>query len=550
MCIFHVNEHLRMYCESCDDVICVSCIEQHQKHNLRDVKHIFDELRDRLRTILDSRQPSALIDLQNCKQLLIRHLSKCEERLSGTETEINDAAKVQSQSITKPIRERKQLLSTAVCAIKSVEQSFYTSTMHGTFDVNCLSDICLAKTYQSLKQCIKVISMIKEGQLANPNFEIAEDTKQHEDTTLNDDDSFARDRECRSTEKSRNKVDRKEEKGTIKPEKLYVFSFSLEEKHISKIVPISTDTCWLIINRNLYKLSQGRLYFVKIDSKCYSTIDDITVLNDSELLLLNKDSCDILLLLEDDQVLNYSVISKYPRFFCQILHCSEQPYKTGFNSGQSSRSIQTEVKTPRLNVIFVEKTNPINEFYQTKIEMKVTSVHLTNHGVQSSETNIKDVTCEEGYTVEGVTNNIVLLSNGRKSKLYMSQSSGFCGMVGRKGTSDGFLSYGMCSDENGNILVTDYNFSKLYLLNKNLCFKKILLDHRSGLHFPSCISLKDDALWVVNKKELLVFDYKQLIGCADKCANDETTEKYVPEPENKRGLARRNRGSMYNNKKN
>ncbi|VDH99943.1 Hypothetical predicted protein [Mytilus galloprovincialis] len=67
---------------------------------------------------------------------------------------------------------------------------------------------------------------------------------------------------------------------------------------------------------------------------------------------------------------------------------------------------------------------------------------------------------------------------------------------------------GICVDKAGNILVSDYRHHSVYVLDKELKYKKTLFDARNGLDKPAAICIFNNHLWVADGNQIFIFNYE------------------------------------------
>ncbi|CAC5412111.1 unnamed protein product [Mytilus coruscus] len=69
---------------------------------------------------------------------------------------------------------------------------------------------------------------------------------------------------------------------------------------------------------------------------------------------------------------------------------------------------------------------------------------------------------------------------------------------------------GMCVDNTGNILVSDYRHHSVYVLDKELKYKNRLFDSKNGLDKQTVISLLNDHIWVADGNQIFIFQYANI----------------------------------------
>ncbi|CAG2247227.1 unnamed protein product [Mytilus edulis] len=66
---------------------------------------------------------------------------------------------------------------------------------------------------------------------------------------------------------------------------------------------------------------------------------------------------------------------------------------------------------------------------------------------------------------------------------------------------------GMCTDQSGNLLVSDHRHHSVYVLDKELKYIKTLFDARNGLDKPAAINIFNDQIWVSDGNQMYIFLY-------------------------------------------
>ncbi|CAC5391992.1 unnamed protein product [Mytilus coruscus] len=67
---------------------------------------------------------------------------------------------------------------------------------------------------------------------------------------------------------------------------------------------------------------------------------------------------------------------------------------------------------------------------------------------------------------------------------------------------------GMCADKAGNIFVSYYRHQSVYVLDKNMKYKKTLFDARNGMDKPAAIGMFINHLWVADENQIFIFNYE------------------------------------------
>ncbi|CAC5424711.1 unnamed protein product [Mytilus coruscus] len=77
------------------------------------------------------------------------------------------------------------------------------------------------------------------------------------------------------------------------------------------------------------------------------------------------------------------------------------------------------------------------------------------------------------------------------------------GVIGYAPEND-FECYGICSDTKGNILVSDFRHHSGFILDKNLKYKRRLVNASDGLYNPKSVGLIKGSLWIADENGILI----------------------------------------------
>ncbi|CAC5424036.1 NKIRAS [Mytilus coruscus] len=82
----------------------------------------------------------------------------------------------------------------------------------------------------------------------------------------------------------------------------------------------------------------------------------------------------------------------------------------------------------------------------------------------------------------------------------------FSGMFGYEANRH-FQCHGMCVAKDFNIIISDFHHRRVYVLDKELKYKKTLFGAIDGLDQPAAIGILNDYIWVADINKIFVFHF-------------------------------------------
>ena len=123
-CTEHVDEELKLYCETCSEVICYKCVTKwgkHHSHDYQSISDAFDKYKDEISTFLEpmgnqlTRIDQALTDVETCSAEIDIRQDLVEANIEGTVRELHIALEARKTNLLNRLQEisRSKLKSLA-----------------------------------------------------------------------------------------------------------------------------------------------------------------------------------------------------------------------------------------------------------------------------------------------------------------------------------------------------------------------------------------------------------------------------------------------------
>ncbi|XP_063406910.1 uncharacterized protein LOC134690757 [Mytilus trossulus] len=519
-CGQHTTEILNLFCCKCEEVICVHClIESHQKHEM---KHLFDAkkvIHGQLSRILTTDDENITDKIKEAKDFVSNELSDsdtdekqvCKQIEKSSESE-KDKIESQTENLTEILQTKyatyRQTVKAIVQTVIETETRIAEMRKSGngiddfewTEQVELYSNI--KKSTNSLETMVKIkkdmkprfvptndfnnreiiIGFIEIGEKIAVSNELSEVISQGIYSDLNTE---------RTPLKQTNTSDTHEESSSDEVRNEYPITIELNasvKKPVSKIIPISDEDAWIICENKLCKLKN-----CKVEDTLYTErVDDIAILGDGSLLLLQRESTYIKRLL-GKRISNFAYPgTKIP----QCLH----------------------VMTGNNVIILLDHSG--NESEDQLGQKKREVVQVTNHGVVQvafsflydtdaipnavtvrNSSDLYIIFRDTYYTPERAS--IVRMDLKTKT---LDEEIIFTGAIGIDVNSQ-FISYGLCFEPSGKILVSDQNHHSVLLIDNMKYVKSVYFaDH--GLDSPGALAFFNGILWIVDDTKVHKFRYK------------------------------------------
>ncbi|XP_071137119.1 uncharacterized protein [Mytilus edulis] len=514
-CRFHDTEEYSIFCKDCKDFMCFKCLGQlHQKHDLSQLQDAEEDIRKEMEVQLFenkySKQLSALSDKlsQNRKKL-----AQSEERLKN---EIRTSVEQMKQNIDLS---EAHLLSELCNTFESSQTTLQDGEIRinnlqteiDNFDVNKLHEYSVShitNILSAMKLCSSRYDKINNqpipgfaptmefsiGSLVQmtsgscdacvlplPSFSnISTQTDYFEDSDTEWFDAADRDED--DVEESSS--------DEIKDEYPIKFQMSQDIAVISKIVPISEKNAWIISNKKLLKIVEHTLQ----EDVYAETVDDIVILKDGCVLVLRNDKTFIMKLLPNRKLVRFADVGSINYFPYCICIRDEIVVIYLWNV----KEIVQNVYTSNNHIIWMNTDGIVTKSSLfAEIGWKRP---CSIHNLESGLCVLYHVKCESSlHSIE------LIEAKGEKYDILYR----FKGIYGLNPERN-FECKGMCTDNSRNILVSDHRHHSVYVLDKQLKYKKTLFDARNGLDKPAAISLLHDQLWVADGNQMVIFQYANM----------------------------------------
>ncbi|XP_063404292.1 uncharacterized protein LOC134687764 [Mytilus trossulus] len=517
-CRFHETEEYTIFCKDCKDFMCLKCIGQlHQKHELSQVQDADQAIRTVMYGLL----------LEN---KYAEHLNSLSDKVSDKEKELVQDEESYTREIRTSVNKMKQnidiaeerLLSVLRNAIESYQISLQEQKTNinnvereiANLDVdklpgynlnniiNLLSAMKLCsssseKFMNRLNPCFQptlefsIGNIILDGNLegyvsALPSYsDISVQTEFSEDSDIEWFDAEDMQEDDLIESSSDEVTDQIDE---------YPISFQLKQdiKIVQKIVPISKKDAWIISNRKLLKIVEHSLQ----EDVYAENVDDIVDLKDGCVLILRSDDSFIMKLLPNRRLVRFAdvgIMYTYPSYNPYCI-CLKDDIIVTYN--WSTTGNKTHGYTSRNNIIWMNTDGIV-----TERSLFSKSGWKRPCSVQNLESGVCVLYCAD---FESNLHSIELLEakSDKCNKLYCFK--GIFELTPHRN----FECKGICVDKAGNIIVSDYRHHSVYVLDKELKYKKTLFDARNGLDKPAAICVFNNHLWVADGNQVFIFNYE------------------------------------------
>ncbi|XP_052087359.1 uncharacterized protein LOC127724435 [Mytilus californianus] len=518
-CRFHDTEEYQIFCKDCKDFMCFKCLGQlHQKHDLSPLRDSEVDIRTEMEALMFRgkyvEQLTALSD----------KLSENKNKLAQDEENLN----CEIRTSVEKMKQKIDLLEENILSeLRNTFKSYQTTLQEQKTNVNNLQteitnlDIDKLPEY-NLNHIINIMSEMKVcsstcDRIINhpkPNFKptmefsignvILSDGNNKgdvsawpscSDMSIQTDFSEDSDIEWFDAE-DMEKDDFIESSSDEVTDEIdeYPINFLLKQdiKRVRKIVPISEKDAWIISNRKLLKIVDHSLQ----DDVYAEIVDDIVVLKDGCVLVLRSDESFVMKLLPNRRLVRFADVG----IMCTYIRCN--PYCI---------CIKDDIVVTYNWSITGGKHygyTCCNHIIWMNTDGIVTERSLFSNSVWKRPCSIQNL--ESGvcvlYRVDNESNlhciELLEAKSDKCNKLYC-----FKGIYGFNPEKN-FECKGMCVDKAGNTLVSDYRHHSVYVLDKELKYKKTLFDARNGLDKPAAIGVFNNHLWVADGNQIFIFNYE------------------------------------------
>lgn len=257
-----------------------------------------------------------------------------------------------------------------------------------------------------------------------------------------------------------------------------MLSFSGLEKKITKMIPISNEKAWMHAESSLYIVNEKG----NLDLIYENGVDDFANFSDGSLLILSQSDFFIKRRLQSGKLVPFTSVK------------SCYPVRLDINS---KNEVAIIVKRSEWVVGY---NNMQDVFYFTMFCGKGIKTQEMRIGLQTNS--ICGIKHTESNSLYFVHNNYVTCRDFQTNEL--TNFSGVFGMT----PSTCFETYGIAILPDESVVVIDRNNIAILLLDKNLVYKKTILDATNNLEEPSAVAFYNNKLWVIDRSRILILNYE------------------------------------------
>lgn len=515
LCRFHKTEEYQMFCKDCKDFLCFECLELlHNKHNLCRLKDAKEDIRTEMSVLLfedkyvkqfnelsenllekkkelkeneeslkreirtsiedmkhkiDLSEEHLLLELHDTFEGYQKTLQRQETNINYLKTEIDklEINKLNDFNICHLINtlsEMKVCFSKCSKIIKHPKQEFSPIMEFSVGSVNNVSDGNKEVSALSMPSCSDISNQTYVLEDSDTEWFDAEETEPYDDTV--------------HVESSSDQV-------------IGEYPMNLQLKQditlIRKILPISEKDAWILTNRSLCKIIDHSFN----DIVYADSVDDFVALKDGNVLILSTSNSFIMKLLPNKRLVRFANVGTYDRLpYCCCICKDNSIVIHLLSSSYNENGIYT---------YFVVRMNTDGIVISEQILYKTISRQPSV--IQSMSNSSVCVL----YRLNNYSNlhHIEILEGKLKILRIINH---FNGIYGHE-THNHFECNGMCVNKDDNILISDKRHHSVYVLDKELQFKKTLFDARNGLNEPAAIGLFNDFIWVADGNQIFIFKY-------------------------------------------
>ncbi|CAC5361610.1 unnamed protein product [Mytilus coruscus] len=250
-----------------------------------------------------------------------------------------------------------------------------------------------------------------------------------------------------------------------------------------------TNDAWVIVDGKLRKIVDHYLE----DDVYADTVVGIVVLKDSCVLVLNFNESYIMKLLTTRRLVRFADVLYIDR------HIYYYPY--GFSITQDD-----------LLVIYLwSESGKRKQGYHS-------IVWLNTDGIMICQTSFNEKVWQKPCSIYSLESDLCILyrvnSISKRHRIDILEATSskcksqydFKGIYGLSPETN-FECKGMCVDNAGHLFISDFRHHSVYVLYKELKYKKTLFDERNGLDEPASIALFNNHLWVSDQNQIFIFQY-------------------------------------------
>ncbi|VDI38408.1 Hypothetical predicted protein [Mytilus galloprovincialis] len=513
-CRYHETEEYTIFCKDCKDVMCYKCIGQlHQKHDLCQLQDAEEDIRKEMEVLLlngkYSEQLTALGDkLSDTQTKLLEDEERlnCEIKTSvkTTKEAINFTEERLLTEIRNTFESYQITLRRQVTNVKDLQKEITNLEVNKLNEyefsqiINILSEINLCSS-----KCDKIATQPIPGFKRNMEFSfgnLIETPSAKSDahvmslsafcdiSTQTDFLEFNEDSETEWFDAEDFVEDDSIESSSDEVTDKYPTSFQLKQDItlVKKIVSISETDAWILAHGKLLKIVNNSLDDIVYANK----VIDFVVLKDACVLILSEENSFIMKLLSDRRQVRFANIgshSRTPHCFC--------------------------ITADDLLVVYL-----ISYFGKPWYEYKNYIIWMDIDGIVRDKASFSRNTFQKPCNIQILESYIcVLYCKGVRSNLHCiellekkmdtyNSIKSFSGIYGLDAW-DHFQSHGMCVNKADNVIISDFRHHSVYMVDKDLKYKKTLLDAKNGLDKPAAIEILNDHIWIADGNRIFIFNF-------------------------------------------
>ncbi|CAG2208872.1 unnamed protein product [Mytilus edulis] len=513
-CRFHTKETYQLYCKDCHDFVCFECLgELHDKHKLCRLQDAEEDIRNQI-GISFTKNENCIKSIQEFSDIIDKNMRQLTIDEGLIEHQIRTNAEQMKEQISL---HEKYLLS----ELHTMFQNFKISSKDLTtrvenlqsdvtkFDVDKLPEINLEEminVLSELKACTLACDKMKKYQRPNFNTDIKCGNEMFDvdvyesmnissmvrvsvSTQTDDPDDSDTEDEWFDAENDMDEDSIEKSSDDMKNDNLlHVYKLNKEIGHIKKICPISRTDAWILADQQLYKMVNKSLE----DTIHVDDVDDVVVLKGECVLILRNNSRIIMELLQNRRLVRFANVGTddmLPFCFCNSIDDT-------------------------LTIYLISKS-------RGKYGYRNCFLQLNQEGIVKVKMDRTVLNFEKPYLMLDVQSNVCLLYEKYSKKFHyihlLKATNNTCEMIKSfKGIfgddpSEHFECQGMCTD-NTSVFVTDIRHQSVFVLNKDLEYRKCVVNARHGLDKPTAIAIFNDHLWIADGDQVFIAELNNING--------------------------------------
>lgn len=500
-CRFHDQESYKFYCKQCKECICFQCIEdRHEDHTFCRLKSAENDIRTELMVVIEDSKK------ENCKSIkgLQKTLLDMNEDLGIAKAQLTSKIEDATNTIILKLNESKQK------ALNSLNEEF--GKREALFNKQTETLEWLSSRFAEVDaKSMDLTDIIEMVTIARTTFNSIENLTTRKtkpmfvgndsDVTVGrftnleaDGNSSGFQENCNNYADAQvmkivgNKSSDEESEHTYP----MVISDNYSRQAI-KIIPVSKNDAWILFEEG----NIGRITSNVIETYIHAlrTIDFVSLSN-GRLLVVRKDDSFIQEVLNDKRIVPFADIGGKEGY----IPCTLTMYNKLVFVNIGLKHTYTNLDNSKTTGVTFKK---ICIFNTDGIQISCTDISSYSNGTYPNLTTHVHQTESETFQCCLFRNlyyqntSIIHLINYKASEKPKTVAT-FRGVFGRNPELE-FVCFGVCTDKIGNIIVSDYNYKKIYALDKNLKFKSVVLTSAQlELRNPKGVAVYEDILWVAD----------------------------------------------------